>query len=311
MTYIVLDMEWSQPVCREKTVVSGDKILPVEIIQIGAVMVKDGEIIPEKFSAYVKPVHYRVIKNRIRKLTGIDEKALKNADNFRTVLNRFRKWCEKYGGDMIATWGADDVPNLKAQCDFFGYNSQWIPKWFNLQPLVTRQLELPRPQINLNSAVELMGLDSDLQYHSAINDAMYTAMILCCVKDIENGIKWQRKVDFAHKNPYVMMQYNVYGKRKYTRVLSAVRSAELRRYVCPLCGRPSSLKDRLVNTKPLCYLALIKCPKHTMKINIVFTKDENGRYSWTKQISQADSSTERQYRQLLEKRTQKRGKEQQ
>lgn len=44
MTYIVLDMEWSQPVCREKTRIAGTKVLQVEIIQIGAVAVTDGKI---------------------------------------------------------------------------------------------------------------------------------------------------------------------------------------------------------------------------------------------------------------------------
>ncbi len=303
MTYIVLDMEWSQPMCKEKTLVNQNGTLPVEIIQIGAVMVKDGEILPEKFSEYIKPVCYRVIKSRIRKLTGISEKELKQADKFKRVMARFKEWCEKYGGEIITTWGADDVPNLKAQCGFFKYDSSWIPGWFNLQPLVTRQLGIDRAQINLNSAVELMGISQELQYHSAINDAMYTALILQQVKNIEEGIKWQEKVDFAHKNPYIMLRQKIYGKRKYSRVLSAVRSSELRRYVCPLCGRPSSLKDRLVNIKPLCYQAIIKCPKHTMQVNVIISKDENGKYSWVKEITPAGRETEIRYASLLEKKS--------
>ncbi len=42
MTYIVLDLEWSQPVCREKMRIAGTRVLQVEIIQIGAVAVTDG-----------------------------------------------------------------------------------------------------------------------------------------------------------------------------------------------------------------------------------------------------------------------------
>ena len=64
MTYIVLDMEWSQPVCKEKMLIRGGKTLPVEIIQIGAVMVKDGKIIEEQFSEYVKPIYYTILKRK-------------------------------------------------------------------------------------------------------------------------------------------------------------------------------------------------------------------------------------------------------
>ncbi|MBQ8791239.1 MAG: exonuclease domain-containing protein [Ruminiclostridium sp.] len=303
MTYIVLDMEWSQPVCKEKMLTKGGRTLPVEIIQIGAVMVKDGKIIEEQFSEYVKPIYYTIIKNRIKKLTGINEKELKKADTFGNVLRRLRTWIDKYGGDTICTWGCDDVSNLRAQCEFFGFGKDWIPPWFNLQPLVTRQLQLQRTQINLATAVELMGITSELTYHSAINDAYYTALILLGVNNIEEGIKWQKKVDYAHANPYKQLCVTSYGKRKYTRTVSALRSPELRRYVCPLCGRPSTLKDRLVNIKPCHYLAVMKCAKHTLAVNVEFQKTEEGRYEWKKKITLCDTNTERTYQEKMRKKS--------
>ena len=296
MTYIVLDMEWSQPVCREKTARKNGRTLPVEIIQIGAVMVKDGKIVDEYFSEYVKPIYYTVIKNRIKKLTGIHEKELKKADTFESVLNRLRQWIDKYGGDAICTWGCDDVSNLRAQCEFFGCDTEWIPRWFNLQPLVTRQIKLNRPQISLSSAVELMGISSELNYHSAINDAYYTALILLNTKDVEESIKWQKKIDFARANPYISLRVTVYGKRKYTRTVSALRSPELRRYVCPLCGRPLTLKDKLVNIKPCVYFAVVNCAKHTLAVNVEFIKDDDGKYLWQKKITLCDAQTEKLYR---------------
>ena len=303
VTYIVLDMEWSQPVCKEKMLTRGGRTLPVEIIQIGAVMVKDGKIIEEQFSEYVKPIYYTIIKNRIKKLTGINEKELKKADTFGNVLRRLRTWIDKYGGDTICTWGCDDVSNLRAQCEFFGFGKEWIPPWFNLQPLVTRQLQLQRAQINLATAVELMGITSELTYHSAINDAYYTALILLGVNNIEEGIKWQKKVDYAHANPYKQLCVTSYGKRKYTRTVSALRSPELRRYVCPLCGRPSTLKDRLVNIKPCHYLAVMKCAKHTLAVNVEFQKTEEGRYEWKKKITLCDANTERTYQEKMRKKS--------
>ena len=71
MTYIVLDLEWSQPVCREKMRIAGTRVLQVEIIQIGAVAVTDGIVSEDFFSEYVRPRYYTELKGRIKKLTGI------------------------------------------------------------------------------------------------------------------------------------------------------------------------------------------------------------------------------------------------
>ena len=94
MTYIVLDLEWSQPVCREKMRIAGTRVLQVEIIQIGAVAVTDGIVSEDFFSEYVRPRYYTELKGRIKKLTGITKNDLKNAHDLTVVLKSFRKWLE-------------------------------------------------------------------------------------------------------------------------------------------------------------------------------------------------------------------------
>lgn len=85
MTYIVLDLEWSQPVCREKMRIAGTRVLQVEIIQIGAVAVTDGIVSEDFFSEYVRPRYYTELKGRIKKLTGITKMTLRTP----TIL----QWC--------------------------------------------------------------------------------------------------------------------------------------------------------------------------------------------------------------------------
>ena len=120
MTYIVLDLEWSQPVCREKMRIAGTRVLQVEIIQIGAVAVTDSIVSEDFFSEYVRPRYYTELKGRIKKLTGITKNDLKNAHDLTVVLKSFRKWLEQFGKDVIiVTWGPDDIPTLVKQCEFY------------------------------------------------------------------------------------------------------------------------------------------------------------------------------------------------
>ena len=303
MTYIVLDLEWSQPVCKEKTRIYGTKVLQVEIIQIGAVAVTDGVISKSIFSEYVKPRYYTEIKGRIKKLTGITKNDLKDADELDKVLLRFRKWCDSFGESLIATWGPDDIPTLKGQCGFFGYDIGWLPRWFNLQPIMTRQYDIDRPQITLQSAVDITGVgQQELDYHSAINDAYYTALVLTKIKDIPGEIAWQKKVDTAHANPFVSICHKSQGTVKTARMNCVPRTSLLNRYVCPICGKPATLKGRLVWVKPMNYMAVVHCNKHSVKVTVTFEKCAEGGYTWIKQYTLSNEEDEDKYASIIAKR---------
>lgn len=299
MTCIVLDMEWSQPVTKEKTIVSGMLSLPVEIIQIGAVIVQDGKIVNNMFSEYVKPKYYTTIKSKIKKLTGIDEKKLHKADSFQKVMNAFKEWCAPYKPDIIATWGNDDVPLLKSQSSFFGYDDSWLPGFFNLQPIFTRQYNIDRPQINLMAAIELIGAGGGLDFHSAINDAYYTALILQKIDNLESRISWQKKVDYAHANPYISFKATVFGDKRYSRIASAFHNKLLRGTICPICGKPVLLSGRFVCVKPREYLTIIRCAKHSVAICVSFTRESDKKYSWIRTASPSTKQQEQLYYELM------------
>lgn len=299
MTYIVLDMEWSQPVCREKTRIAGTKVLQVEIIQIGAVAVTDGKISENFFSEYVKPRYYTEIKGRIKKLTGITKNDLKDADDLVIVMERFRQWCESFGNSVIATWGPDDIPTLRGQCLFYNYDVSWLPGWFNLQPLMTRQYNIDRPQITLQSAVEITGVQQELDYHSAINDAYYTALVLTKINDIPSEIEWQRKVDYAHTNPFRSICQTSYGTVRTARMNSVPRLSPLNRYICPICGKPATLKGKLVWLRPMNYMAVMHCAKHSIKVTVRFEKNADREYQWIKRYVLSDEKDEELYASLI------------
>lgn len=301
MTCIVLDMEWNQPVAREMTVVSGLKHLPVEIMQIGVVAVRDGKILKDTFESYVRPLYYTKIKGRIKGLTGINEKLLKNQPSFIPVMESFKKWCEKIKPDYIATWGYDDIPLLKEQSDFYEYDCSWLAPNFNLQPVFTRQYKIDRPQISLESAVEILKLNQPQEFHSAINDAMYTAMVLTHIKNPEERICWQRKAEKIKKKPLVTFYAISKSEKECSGMQTALKSPAVMRLVCPACGKPHSLSGRFVNPVKGKYLAVLKCPSHNIAVSVNFTRTRNRKYTWERIIAPADRSQETIYYTLRER----------
>ena len=75
MNYIVLDLEWNQPVSA-KSMVRTPVSLYGEIIQIGAVKLDENYHILDTFKIMVAPKHYRKMHKKVTKLTKITTKDL-------------------------------------------------------------------------------------------------------------------------------------------------------------------------------------------------------------------------------------------
>ena len=104
MTYIILDLEWNQPISYQSRTYRevGDKLI-FEMIQIGAVKL-DYDLNPaDSISIPIAPTHYLRIHPRIKRMTGLDSETLAGAPNFREALEQFVAWCgEDYA---LLTWG--------------------------------------------------------------------------------------------------------------------------------------------------------------------------------------------------------------
>ena len=278
-------------------------LVQVEIIQIGAVAVTDGIVSEDFFSEYVRPRYYTELKGRIKKLTGITKNDLKNAHDLTVVLKSFREWLEKFGKDVIiVTWGPDDIPTLVKQCEFYERDTGWLPEWFNLQPLMTRQYGIDRAQITLQSAVEITGVQQELDYHSAINDAYYTALVLTKINDIPSEIELQKKIDYVHSNPFLSLRQTSEGTVKTARMNAVPRLSELNRYICPVCGKPATLKSRLIWLSPMNYMAVVHCNKHSVKVTVRFEKKADGEYRWVKKYTLSEEKDEELYSSLLKEK---------
>ena len=83
MNYIVLDLEWNQPVSYASAAYRkvGSKLL-FEVIQIGAAKVDETMQIVDSISIPICPTHYLTIHPRVKRMTGLTQEILCDAPAF-------------------------------------------------------------------------------------------------------------------------------------------------------------------------------------------------------------------------------------
>ncbi|MBE6914363.1 MAG: exonuclease domain-containing protein [Ruminococcaceae bacterium] len=127
-----MDMEWNQAMSSKSSIYNHLPIhLRGEIIQIGAVKLNDDWTPGEEFQIDVKPVYFRKMHYKVKKLTGIDSDRLADAPGFAEALAKFREFC---GEDCtFLTWGCDDKGIMEQNIIVHDLDWDWITGWVNLQ----------------------------------------------------------------------------------------------------------------------------------------------------------------------------------
>ena len=111
MHYIVVDLEWNQPMSFDSSVFRqvGDRLV-FEMIQIGAVKVDDKYQVVDSISIPIRPQYYVKIHPRIRKMTQLGAEELADAPTFLDAMAQFTAWCgEEY---TLLTWCCANVRRL-------------------------------------------------------------------------------------------------------------------------------------------------------------------------------------------------------
>ena len=138
------------------------------IIEIGAVKVKDGNIV-DRFSVFVNPE--RPIPYEIEKLTSISDADVSGAETIDLVLPKFLEFCE--GCVLVAHNAEFDVNYIKANCERLGY-----PKKFTyMDTLLLSRVQLPgHARYTLDAVAKLLNIVLG-HHHRAVDDAECTALI--------------------------------------------------------------------------------------------------------------------------------------
>lgn len=188
MHYIVLDLEWNQPISRKSHpyVDIGDR-LTCEIIQIGAVKLDSNLKMVDRFQAVVRPKYYTKLNAKVMKLVSLELEEIRSGERFPDAIGQFRQWC---GEDFVMfSWGRDDMYVLMQNLDFYGQDMSWLHRWYDLQMMYGLSVHGSVDQRSLQSALEYYQIPyEDTLFHDALNDAIYTACVMRCF-DLKAGVE--------------------------------------------------------------------------------------------------------------------------
>ncbi len=148
---------------------TGLSVRDEEITEIGAVIIRNGEVIAE-YQQLVNPG--KPMKPKIVQLTGINDAMLKGAPSIRQVLPEFLEFC---GGRPLVAHNANfDVSFLMAACK--KCNIDYEPTY--IDSLVLAQNLMPElPKHKLNNVADALSLP-EFNHHRALADAMILGHIM-------------------------------------------------------------------------------------------------------------------------------------
>ena len=187
MNFVVLDLEWNQAMSSKSDVFNHLPIhLRGEIIEIGAVKLNPDLTLGEEFTMDVRPVYFRRMHYKVKKITGFDKDRLSHGVSFPEAMELFRAWC---GDDVtFLTWGWDDQGIFEQNIIIHDLDWDWIAGWVNLQMIYNLQTGGDKNQKSLAAAMEHFEIEQTRVAHDALGDAYNTALVTTHL-DMEEGMR--------------------------------------------------------------------------------------------------------------------------
>ncbi len=297
MNYVVVDLEWNQAMSSKSSVFNKLPIhLRGEIIEIGAVKLDEAMRPADEFTVDVKPVYFKRMHYKVKKITGFDKERLAKGVTFPDALEQFRAWC---GDDVtFLTWGCDDQGILEQNIIIHDLDWDWIAGWINLQLIYNLQTGGDKNQKSLASAMEHFGIEQTRVAHDALGDAYNTALVSTYL-DMDEGLRLypeagkilaarmpNYKPPVENTGPDSLVHESFEG---FESKAAAFADARLDALLCPVCGKAME-SVRWVNQGDQRYMNLFSCEEHgAFLARVRFRKDPvNGSWTANKLVYQAD-----------------------
>lgn len=265
MYYIVLDLEWNQsPDGKDFS----RQDLPFEIIQIGAVKLNDQFKQISQFNRFVRPTVYHTLHRKVKELLDITmEDIVDKGENFEDVFEEFIKWC---GNPYIfCTWGSMDLTELQRNMKFYNISYPFDRPFlfYDVQKLYSLCFQDGKQRITLQHAIEQLEVPQIEGYHSADNDARYTAQVLSLL-DMEKVGKFYSVDTFyppATRKEEIYLDFGSYEKyisKGFAKRESAASDREVRSCKCFRCKKAAKRVIKWFSTNNRVYYGLFQCEEH-------------------------------------------------
>lgn len=269
MNYVVVDLEWNQAMSSKSSVFNKLPIhLRGEIIEIGAVKLDENMRPAEELTIDVKPVYFKRMHYKVKKITGFDKERLAHGIAFADALEQLHDFC---GDDVtFITWGCDDQGILEQNIIIHDLDWDWIAGWVNLQLIYNLQTGGDKNQKSLASAMEHFEIEQTRVAHDALGDAYNTALV-CTKLDMDEGLRlypeagkilatrmpnYKPTVERTGEEPIMHESFEGFESKAV-----AFNDARLDTLPCPVCGEVCT-KQRWINQGDQRYMNIYTCPEH-------------------------------------------------
>lgn len=277
MNYIVLDFEWNQSnTGREPEV----KVIPFEIIDIGAVKLNSDREMVDEYNQLVKPAVYQQMHRITSSLIHLRMKDLEKGKPFMEVIREFFSWC---GDDYVyCTWGPLDLYELQRNMNYYNMEPlSDIPiRFLDVQKLFSIAYEDSKLRRSLEYAIDYLKIEKDVPFHRAYSDAYYTAKVLSGLSEdilVNYSIDTYVLPKSRQEEVHVMFHdYMKYISREFSDKQKALDDKEVISTKCYLCHKNLRKKIRWFSPNGKHYYSVAFCPIHGyMKSKIRIRHSEN------------------------------------
>lgn len=293
MNYIVMDLEWNQSYNGH---MGEHPRMPFEIIEIGAVKVDKNLNIIDEYSSLIKPRIYKKLHSKIRTILNYDENDLNKGRSFKEVCSEFLDWC---GEDYIfCTWGPMDLTELQTNMDFYYMDKLPRPlKFLNLQSIyagINAGEENIQTMSKLEKAVSEMNIPETEPFHTALNDARYTALVMkeMNIKNINNLYSFDLYITPKNKEEEIEAYHNnqyEYITRVFSNKQEAIDDKKVSQIRCHKCNKKVKIYINWFANSPSSYMCVGKCWMHGFFCGKIKFKSVNeNNYYVQKTIKQID-----------------------
>ena len=251
---VVLDLEWNSGRY-------GGKLN--EILQIGAVRLDHlGGQILDTFCAYVHPTVHRSYSPAAASLPELSLARSSSVD-FPSAMTAFAEWCD--GETEYACWGVSDFQVLRENIRYYGLDAGVPDHFYDLQYAFTQAAgSLNSPA--LEPAVAYCQIPETFEFHNALYDSLYTALVGGCLKPEEVKPALRELQEIGRRNRR-LTRLGLPRKKEgtwlgpYVSRERALNSRGCRRGDCPRCGTSQRAVDWATEDSVF-YYSMLKCPVH-------------------------------------------------
>ena len=278
MNYIIMDLEWNQSSTGQEQV---SKLLPFEIIEVGAIKLNSDRKMVDEFSELIKPQVYHEMHRVTRKLIHLQMEQLEQGRSFTEVMRQFREWC---GDDYIfCTWGPLDLTELQRNIRYYDLEplSDGPIKFLDVQKLFSIAYEDKKSRRTLEYAIDYLSIEKDIPFHRAFSDAYYTAKVLAL---LDEEVLGNYSFDVFHlpkdKESEIHVMFETYAKyisRAFPDKTQVLQDKTVMATKCYLCQKKLRRKIYWFSPNGKHYYSVSNCDKHGyMKAKIRIRKAEDG-----------------------------------